>query len=566
MRVSSVATALWVVLALTSVVHAQDGGTEATTSHADAGADTVPQQPSETSEASDAPDAGGGLVIEEWSESPEPGLGRAVEQGAEGPDDAGGIDAFEPVADAPVSSGTSDASLRDARVYGWARTLGAVDTSFDSPRGDPLAENVFDLRSRALLGAEVRLTDTWRVVAEARAFWRVTGQRAFDRTKGLFEVEAGEAFVDFYSPKVDVRLGNQVVAFGANPAFAPADQLNPRDLREGALTAQPGDLKLPNFGARATGTTGQVTWTAAWFPFFKPNRYAVIGQDEAMVQPGLGLALPNPPDESIEDELQPHLLETERPRAFPWLGDVGLRATLPVGPVTAGVSWIWVNEKLPRVELDPELAALARSAARGNEPDAAVLASLQDRSLAGEQLVRGSYPRQHVVSAQAQFLVRSAQVDLDVSWSPAQTLYASSLDPIRKSTITWVAGVSQASESKLLYNVTWFGISVPGLPSRGYLFLLEPATAAGAPRTVWFQALFATVGYRMLDDRLELSARGGFEPVQRSFALAPQVSWKGLERVSVSVGAEFYQGRVYSPFGYFDRNDQVFAQVSVDLF
>lgn len=535
MRASFPSVVWFLSLALTSVALAQDGGTE----------------------PDSQPAASGGLVIEDWSEPSD----TSVDAGS-----LGTIEAFEPVDEEPVSRPTEPSSPLDVRVYGWARTLGGIDTAFDSPRGDPLAENVFDLRTRALLGADVRLSSSLRVVAEARAFWRVTGQRAFDRSKGLFEVEPGEAFVDLYSRAVDVRMGNQVVAFGANPAFAPADQLNPRDLREGFLSGNPAEVKLPNLAARATGSLGQVTWTAAYFPFFKPNRYAVLGQDEALVQPGLGLALPDPPHPSIEDELQPHLLETERPRAFPWLGDLGLRATLPVGPVTAGLSWIWVNEKLPRVQLDPELAALARSAARGNEPDPAVLVSIQDRTAAGEQLVHGSYPRQHVLSAQAQFLLRTAQVDLDVSWSPAQTLYASSLDPIRKSTITWVAGISQAAESKLLYNVTWFGISVPDLPTSGYLFLLEPATAAGAPRTVWFNALFATVGYRLLDDRLELSVRAALEPVQRSWAIAPQVAWRGFERVTLSLGAEFYEGRVYSPFGYFGRNDQVLAQVAVQLF
>jgi len=163
-------------------------------------------------------------------------------------------------------------------------------------------------------------------------------------------------------------------------------------------------------------------------------------------------------------------------------------------------------------------------------------------------------------------LVSSFQLDVDLAWSPGQTLYASDLRPIRRSTLTWVVGVSQAADSKLLYNVTYVGIAVPGLPSEEFLFLLESGDAAGAPRTLSFHALFATLGYRLLDDRLELSVRAAMEPIQRSWVLAPRVAWRGFERVTLAVGAELYEGRVYSPFGYFDRNDQVVAQVGVDLF
>jgi len=471
-----------------------------------------------------------------------------------------GIESFE----SPATAAPSQLPL--GRVYGTVRARSGVDTSFDSARGEPLAENVFDFGARLTLGIDAKVAANLRVVAEGRGSWRGTAQRGFKRDKAICDPELGEAFVDLYTPQLDLRVGNQVVVFGANPAFAPADALNPRDLRESFLLAEPFDLRLPNLAARALGTVGRVNWTAAYFPFFKPHKYNVTGQDEALAQPVLGLAFPYNVDPSIEDAVQPHLLETERPRAVPWLGDLGLRATTEIGRVEVGASWVWVNEKLPSVTLDPELAAFVRARTRGVEPDPAVLVSLQERGAAGETLVTGRYDRQHLISAEAQTLLGSAQLDVDVSWSPAQTLFDSALRPIRKQTFSWVVGLTQAADSKLLYNVTWVGLAVPDLPSDGYLFLLEPATAAGAPRTVWFQALFGTVGYRFLDDRLEISLRGAVEPVQRSWALAPRVTWRGFSRFELAVGAELYEGKAYSPFGYFGRNDQVLALFSADLF
>jgi hypothetical protein len=83
---------------------------------------------------------------------------------------------------------------------------------------------------------------------------------------------------------------------------------------------------------------------------------------------------------------------------------------------------------------------------------------------------------------------------------------------------------------------------------------------------VWFHLLSAKLGYELWDDRLEVSARGGFEPVQRSWALGPRIAWKGFARLTLAVGAELFGGPVLSPFGYFRRNDQVVGQVALDLF
>src|SRR6185295_12570394 len=136
-----------------------------------------------------------------------------------------------------------------------------------------------------------------------RALWRTGAERGLERAKASFEPMLGEAFLDLYTPRVDVRVGQQTLAFGANAAFAPTDILNPRDLRESFVLTEPEDAKLPVFAARALGDAGPLTLTAAWVPFFAPHRYTVFGQDEALLQPGLGVSLPFEVDPSIEDAL-----------------------------------------------------------------------------------------------------------------------------------------------------------------------------------------------------------------------------------------------------------------------
>lgn len=465
-----------------------------------------------------------------------------------------GLESFE----VPVAGPT-------VQVSGGLRLLAGVDTGFEAQRADGLSEHVMDARGQASLATDVKLSTSLRLLVEGRALWRAGAESGLERGKAFFEPTLGEAFLDLYTSHVDLRVGQQTLAFGANAAFAPTDVLNPRDLRESFVLTEPEDAKLPVFAVRALGGVGPLMLTAAWVPFFTPHRYTVFGQDEALIQPGLGVSLPFTVDPSIEDGLQPHLLETERPEAFPWLGDVGLRATSEIRGVRVGGSWVWANEKLPQVRLDPELDAVLRAQERGEAPDPALLLSVQERLRAGETLVTGRYARQHVFGLEATALLGSVQLDVDVGFSPAQTFIDERLRPLRKPVATWVLGVSQAEDSDFLYSATLLGLAVPGVEAEELLVLLEPGTARGQARTVFLHLLVAEFRYVPQGRDWEVGFRGAFEAVQRSFVLAPRVSWRFTEHLSVGLAAEVYSGKSYSPLGYFGRNDQIVGSLKLTL-
>jgi hypothetical protein len=483
----------------------------------------------------------------------------------EAPEGGAGLEAFEPSAPALEEASPAPTAGPTVLVSGTLRLQAGVDTGFEALRGDGLSEHVVDGRGQASLATDVKLSPSLRVVVEGRALWRAGAQQGLERAKAFFEPSLGEAFLDLYTPHVDLRVGQQTLAFGANAAFAPTDVLNPRDLRQGFVLAEPEEAKLPVFAARAVGGVGPLSLTAAWVPFFTPHRYDVFGQDEALIQPGLGVSIPFMVDPSIEDGLQPHLLETERPQAVPWLGDIGLRATSELRGVRFGGSWVWANEKLPALQLDPELDAVLRAQSRGEAPDAALLLSLQERLRAGETLVTGSYARQHLFGLEATTLLRTAQLDVDVGFSPAQTFFDEQLRPVRKPTVTWVLGLSQAEDSDFIYSVTYLGLAVPQVEAGELLVLLEPGTARGEAHTAFLHMLVAEARYAPRNGNWELGFRGAFEAVQRSFVLAPRAGWRFTDHVSVGLAAEIYAGKPYSPLGYFGRNDQILGSLRLTL-
>jgi len=482
------------------------------------------------------------------------------------------FEAFEPFVEAAPDAGAGPAleafevapSSPTVRLFGAARAETSVDTRFDSPRNVPFAENVAEGRLKVSLGVDVKVNERVRVVLEGRAQVRLSTQRELDRAKGFFEPLLGDAYVDVYSPKVDLRVGNQRIALGANAALAPADALNPRDLRESFVAAELEDSLLPVPAVRAQGTLGAVSYLAAYVPFFQSHRYFIFGQDEALLQPALAPSFDTRRvDPSVEDFAQERFFETRRPP--PFLGDVALRLT-STGKVKVGGSWVWMNEKMPRVVIDPEVQVLASANAAGRPVPQAAAASVLNRFQAGETLFRGTYARTHLFSAQGSAIIGPAQLDVDVTYSPRQTFFDAEFRPIDKSAVTWVVGLSQASDSKFVYALSYFGLAIPSIAAGQQVVLLEPSTAAGAARTAWFHLFVANLSYALWRDRLALELRAAFEPIGLSFALGPKVTWQGVEGLKVWLGAEVYEGASFSPFGYLSRNDKVMLGVRYELF
>lgn len=466
--------------------------------------------------------------------------------------DTGSLEAFAPAAP-PMK----------VRPYGWLRAEGALDTAFDSPRNVPLAENVLEGRLRATVGVDVSLSASLRLVLEGRAQLRLASQREFDRAKGFFEPMLGEAYLDVYTTRVDVRVGQQRLVLGANAGLAPADALNPRDLRESFLSAEPEDVLLPVFAVRAQGELGPLKWLAAYVPFFQPHRFFIVGQDEALLQPALGLADNRRLEPSVEDFAQERALETARPA--PFVGDVALRL-VSTGRFKVGASWVWLNQKMPRLTVDPELRSVLQAQSEGRPIDPATGLSVASRLQAGETLFRGGYSRAHLFSLEGSTLIGPLQLDADITLSPAQTLMGLEGAPLDKATMSWVVGLTSATESAWVFGVQYLGMSLFGLQPSEQVALLEPATARGRARTGWFHLFAGVVGRTFFDGRLEVSARGAFEPIQASGALSGRLTYRPIERLSLWVAGELFAGPPLSAFGYFTRNDRVVVGARLELF
>jgi hypothetical protein len=97
-----------------------------------------------------------------------------------------------------------------------------------------------------------------------------------------------EAYAGYQSPKLDLFLGNQIVAWGRTDGFNPTNCITPRDYF--FLSPEPDDQTLPNFMLRAKyRLKPQIVAELIAIPVFRPSVYRYdlfIGEENARFDDG----------------------------------------------------------------------------------------------------------------------------------------------------------------------------------------------------------------------------------------------------------------------------------------
>jgi len=136
---------------------------------------------------------------------------------------------------------------------GYLSLGGSLAFDHDPPApGQPDYRWLDRLRSSFQLEAEVRLPQKWRAYAAAKAFfdwaYLIKGRETFNQPtldRYESEVELGEAFLQgSLLPKLDIKVGRQIVVWGKFDNIRVTDILNPLDNREPGLVDIE-DLRLP---------------------------------------------------------------------------------------------------------------------------------------------------------------------------------------------------------------------------------------------------------------------------------------------------------------------------------
>jgi hypothetical protein len=433
-----------------------------------------------------------------------------------------------------------------------------VDTAFEKG-----GEDVVEWWSTAKLRLEHRPSQIWRFVADVWGRWGVAGRDPRPDHRFLLvnardprwtgEAELREGYASFAAGRLEVRVGEQLFVWGKNEVFAGADVLNPLDLRYDPLRVleTPKDALVPVFAVDAGVFDEDWSAEVVVLPFFTKNRGFLVGRDFAVAPPGsdlerriLTIGQLHP---SAGEELQQAVQGTEEPTAAPIDFSWAARGTAKLaGWDFAGTAYYgW--DRTPRVRIDPDLAVLLESADR-ILADPQLLAieprlrnaslGVQQKTLAGEELVRSRFRRFWRLALEAQGVVGDVVTRADVGFSPAATFYTSDFVPISRPSVTAALGAEYTYGESWYVALTGYSLVVPQVPAWGRLLSLEAASVE--PRAREAAALYGLVGHlrwRWDEEGVTASVIGSWNIAPGDRLLWVEAQYDHLEPHSFKVGA-----------------------------
>jgi hypothetical protein len=392
------------------------------------------------------------------------------------------------------------------------------------------------------------------------------------------EVELREGFANFTMGQLEVRVGQQIFVWGKNEVLVAADVLNPVDLRfdPSRVLDAPRDAKVPVFAVDVGAF--EETWSAELviLPFFTKNRGFLVGRDFAFAPPGSDLEhrieAVGSLHPSVSEELQQATQGTVEPGASPSDFSWAARGTARLAgwDLAATVYYGW--DRTPRVKVDPDLVTLLGSAdAILADPQVTVTdptlrdASLgvQQKTLAGEELVRSRFRRMWRLALEAQGVLGDIVARADVGLSPEVTFYTSDFLPVSRPSVTAVLGAEYTYGETWYAALTGYSLVVPDAPKWGRLLSLERQSVDPARReTAAAYGVLGHVRWRWDEEGLAASLIGAWNIAPGDRLAWAEVQYDHFEPHAVKIGAVLMGGPVGTSGRNYDGNNLVYVAYS----
>ncbi len=496
-----------------------------------------------------------------------------------GDDDLPAVGADVVISDADAAAARTSAGGEGGRkLETLAMAYGRM--SFDLVR-DPAPEATMGLKPPA----EDILT--FRLHGRAEGTGRF-GRRAKIKVAGRMDAEVGlnlgntlgveryeaavwDTYADIYGSWLDVRAGNQIVAWGVCDLLTPNDVVNARDLRRGPLSPLD-EVRLPVLALKGKAFSGPLWLEGLWVPVAPANRFDLVIGDFALLGRNAptrnertvgaivnGLA----DDPTLGLAIRPILDIGSPPANGLRTGELGARAGLSTRRVDVSAMFLWGHEKNPRIQVDPELTRVISETPADMLGPMQIAMAISQLSMMGRPAIVTSYPRQFHVGGGIATRLEPIGVKLEAGYQPqANTvLVKPGAGPLLGTTrdlphLAVTASLDYQRGDRFNAVLEASHLRVLDVPSDQAVFQFDRDQLwMVAARLEWHA------------QKLPLSARftGFVDLSSPSFALGPALSYQGSDRVSVELSASLYGGPAGSLGGLADHNDEVAMTVRYGL-
>jgi hypothetical protein len=456
-------------------------------------------------------------------------------------------------------------------LHGWARQSLEIGLSKRDPRSndaDPTALPYDQLTAKSQLYMRARYSHARWFEADisgvlsysvferaperaASAFDGVNGESA----RGVLEPGLHELYVGFFTPHLDIRIGQQRVAWGNTDLASPNDVVNARDLRD-PFVGESELSHIPTFMLRADLDLGFATLQGIVQPVYTPDRYDVYGSNWSGIQQdapvwvrGLANLAQRSLDPTLQESAQRLLLATRYPKSDFTEPVLGARFSWSAGGVDVNTYYQYGFDG-PLVEIDPTFEASLASIDFNHAGLAALdpwLAAVD----AGEHPLRSTYVRRHHLGMDLATALGPFAFRFDFAYESKRVFFRRDLIGSVTPTIGGVlsAEYQTADKDKLaLLELVWLSlIDAPPAP----LLIYDRNTVAVGADLRW--PLWHPLGF-------EVRGLAGINP--RSYTVQPELNLK-FDTWVLSGGALLLDGEPYSLGDHFRRNIEGYSKLKV---
>jgi hypothetical protein len=379
----------------------------------------------------------------------------------------------------------------------------------------------------------------------------VGGDFAHSSGRQSFEPDLRELYVGFFTSSVDVRIGQQRLAWGRADAQSPNDVLNARDLRD-PFSPEPDITEVPTPLARVDWDFGAGTLELVGSPIFVPDRFDTYGSNWAIIQPdspaglrGFFHTMSGLVDTAMFDRFNALIQQTRLPAPGAASLSGGGKLATTVGGFDLDAYYFYGFDRTPVLRIDPAFAD-AISRIDFSKTSIADFAPFFSAIQAGYPPLTIEYTRRHHVGFDAGGTVGPVGVRFDAAYDTQRVFFRQDLTGV----------TSPALQGTLSLEYQTGDVRKVFVLEASLLHLLEEQSGLLFVSTNSVSA--ACVLKFPLFGALDFELRGLATAFPASLAIRPQLAYEATSQLTFDVGAVWLTGEVGGTGHYFERNSNAY--------
>lgn len=346
--------------------------------------------------------------------------------------------------------------------------------------------------------------------------------------EGDFEARLYNAYLSYTSDWYSIKAGNQIVTWGKADEISPLDNINPEDLRDGAVRRRT-ERKIPipiiNIETFARGDRLQ----AIYIPVYKRSRIDYFDNDWAITGNSIG-------------ELA---LDEDRPSSGLSGGsEYGFRFMSDAFDVDYSISFLSSTSDLP------SLGSMQLPLGVDRVPPNATIRDLAEFANNTGQPLPTEFNRRDVVGFDFETVLGNLGFRGDFAYTAGEDFLNDRLEAKRHATYKYVLGVDYTSASDFYVNLQFIQSIIDGFTSD---LLFSEEVQSG---------FFGEISQELFDNNLKFGFRALNNFPLRQYFYNPYLKAQYWDNFNFEIGVDILGGEEQAPLGFFTDNDQAYITIN----